>query len=258
VAPIDGLLRSPIQAAGLGLRAVAIPTPSDVANSGTVLVVTEIRASDVAGELGAELVVLASTAGGMIRATERTTLKVTGRVDEGRWLPVAARLSVPKGPYQIRIAARRLDGTAEGSTFVDVDVPDFGASLALGGLIVGRRGHAGLANADRLSPFLPVTPVTTPVLPASAGIYGVLPIRVSRRAGAGVIYVATLAGPDNTVRELERRSLPGETFASGRGGNLEVEIPESLDEGDYRLRVEVATAGELQFREIRLRVGRGS
>jgi hypothetical protein len=256
-APIDGLLRSPIQTAGLGLRAVAIPTPSEVANSGTVLVVTEIRASDVAGELGAELVLLASTAEGTIRASERTTLKVTGRIDEGRWIPVAARLSVPKGAYQIRIAARRLDGSAEGSTFVDVDVPDFGASLALGGLSVGRRGHAGLANADRLSPFLPVTPATTPALPPSAGIYGVLPIRISRRAGGDVTYVATLAGPDNMVHELERRSLPGETFASGRGGNLEVEIPESLDEGEYRLRMEVTTAGESQFREIQFRVERG-
>ena len=69
--------------------------------------------------------------------------------------------------------------------------------------------------------------------------------------------MAMLAGPDNTVRELERRSLPGETFASGRGGSLEVEIPESLDEGEYRLRMEVTTAGEPQFREIQFRVERG-
>ena len=200
---------------------------------------------------------------GKVRASDRHTASIAPPIsqDTARWIRIASRLEVPRGRYQIRIAARRSDGNAEGSVFTEVDVPDFSRGVSAGTLSIGPRVSAGVARADRLSAALPVMPMATRAVPLEMNIHAALPLRVSmKHRDRRIQFVTSLTGPDGSTREIQRVVRAARVFTGPAGATFETDGPLPLNgPGDYRLKVEVFAGDERpQHREAAFRVVAGS
>ncbi|HET7219557.1 MAG TPA: VWA domain-containing protein [Vicinamibacterales bacterium] len=223
VRPIDRLLAAAIQSSGLEMRSVAVPVPSDGRPGSAVVLVTEVRASQIAGGDSFELGTIAVDMAGQIRATERQTSRVPSvhTDDPDRWVRIATAIRVPSGRYQLRVAGRRGDGKAEGSVFVEIEVPDFGGGLALGGLALSTPGLQGVANPDTIAPFLDAVPVAARDLPSGIPLQATLPVRVSARRAAAVNCAATLIGPDGAARAMGCQAQSVDVLSTAAGGRFQ-------------------------------------
>ena len=240
------------------MRAVAVPAPSPAKPGSSVLLVIEIRSAHLSGATGLELAAVAVDLNGKVRASDRYAATVTPiKADNtAHWLRVASRLDVPPGRYQLRIAARRTDGTAEGSVFMETEVPRFDSDVSLGRLAIGTPGARGVARAERISPSLPLTPIARRDVVPGMALHAALPLRLStKHRGDEVEFAATLVSADGRSLELQRVRRPAREFTAAAGGTFEVEVPlSSLAPGEYRLRVDVSIGGsptvgdEISFR----------
>ncbi|MCA1558797.1 MAG: hypothetical protein LC804_00525 [Acidobacteria bacterium] len=169
---------------------------------------------------------------GKVRGSDRYAATVTPMKadDTARWLRVASRLDVPPGRYQLRIAARRPDGTAEGSVFMEIEVPSFDRDVSLGRLAIGTPGARGVARAERISPYLPVTPLARRDVVAGMGLRAALPLRLSRKHSGDVEFAATLISADGRTLEFQRVRRPAREFTSAGG------VPSTLKSRSRRSR----------------------
>ncbi|MGE3275181.1 MAG: VWA domain-containing protein [Vicinamibacterales bacterium] len=130
----DELLSSPLPVPGLGLHAQAAVLRKGK-DDARALVVVDIDGGDLAfSDRGRETIeywVLAIDSSG--RARDRDTGASELRLRPGRVAEVTTRgvrlifdLSVGRGRYRIRVAAREREGGRAGSVALDLDVPDFG------------------------------------------------------------------------------------------------------------------------------------
>lgn len=256
-APLARLAGAPIQTHGLDSRVVAVPVPSAARSGSALAIVTEVRVPDLSGAPAFELTALAVDMSGRVRARDDYKAAVALVKEDARWLRVALRLDVPAGRYQVRVAARRTDGSADGSVFLEVEVPKFSQDLSLGGLTLGTPGTRGVARADRIAGVLPATPIAAAEVPAGMTISAVLPLRVAaKHRGRQIAIVARLVTSDGSISDLHQLDRPASDFTGPAGGVIEIPVPtRGLAAGEYRLRVEIGLATVAsQTREVVLRV----
>jgi VWFA-related protein len=237
--PLATLVGAPIQTHGLDLRVVAVPIPSAARSGSALAIVTEVRGADLAGAPALELAALAVDMHGKVRARDEYSGAVAAASAEGdRWLRIASRLDVPPGRYQLRVAARRTDGNANGSVFVEIEVPKFTGDVSLGGLTVATPGRRGVARADRLG-GLHATPVATSDFPGAMPLVAALAVRVSpARSREAVHVLAQLTGPDGVPHDLVNGEREAAPFTGPAGSVIELPLP-SLTPGSYRLEIRV-------------------
>ena len=258
VPPLARLAGAPIQSHGLDMRVAALPLPSAAKTGAALVVMTELRGADLADADSVEMAALAVSMSGEVRARDEYTASV-GPVDRAdRWMRIASRLEVLPGRYQLRVAARRADGTRQGSVFVEVEVPDFSRTLSLGGLVLALSGSRGVARAERLGHVLPAVPMATLDLPAGLQVTAVLPLRVPTRHRASRIQVvAQVVSPDGAAHYLLRKDLDAEGFTSRSGGMVRIplQVPAAAS-GEHRLLVEVTLGATTHRRELTFRAER--
>lgn len=188
------LLARPVPTPGLGLRVQAVPLKKWRSEDGGAVLVIEIDGRNLAARLvGAKLTntievgVAAVDDGGNVRYRQAAAIDLSiARERAGvvgatgvRWV---SRVALPPGRYQLRVAAVEQVGGKEGSTFADVDLPDYSrASTGLSGVVVTSKAAAlqptrGWAEVNRWQLPHPMTASRTftdaDVLTASTELYG--------------------------------------------------------------------------------------
>ncbi len=237
--PLDDLTGAAVQARGLPMRVAALPMPST--HGVSLAVVIDVPAPALVG--GVEISVSAvDLADGKVKASDRIQSKIReGGPADGSWVRVASRVDVRPGRYQVRVAARTLDGPARGSVFAEVQAPKFGGDVAAGGLFLGTRGSGGAIHAESLSKALPALPLALRELPHGLPLVAALPIKVAtKRSNDALAIAAILTRPDGSTQELERVTRPASTFARDIGDVYMVALPAGAAAGQYRVRIEAA------------------
>lgn len=229
---------------------VATPLPWRSRDGTAVLIVTEVSGTALETAGGLELKAVALDMRGRLRASDGLAVRLeTLPGGENRWVRLASNLRLAPGRWQLRIAARRLDGRAEGSAFLEVEVPDPSRELVLGGLVLATAGRAGVLGADRIPPEMPSVPVATRELPTGVEVRGALPLRVgSGHQSATVRVTRSLIGPDGTREDLGALERPAREFIDG--GVVEAPLPVNLKSGPYRLHIAVAVGRVVASREL--------
>jgi VWFA-related protein len=252
--PLDRLIGAPIPIHGLYLRVAATPVPARSPEGSAILIVTEVSGAQLTGADGLELKAVALDASGRVRGSQQVTARVAAAPADGdRWTRVVSRLDVRPGRWRLRVAARRTDGQAEGSVFVEVDVPDFTRDLVLGGLVLGTPGRSGVAGADVLPDGFPIVPVAAGALPAGMTLHAAVPVRVgARHRSATVRLTASLVGPDGSTRDLHRSERPATDVSES--GVFTIALPSTLDPGEYRLDVTASIGRASASRAVTFRI----
>lgn len=250
----DELLSSPLPVAGLGLHAQAAVLRKG-SRGARAIVILDVDGADLAfNDRGArrretvEFWVIAIDSSGRVRDrdTGRSELDLTPKRAEetaARGMRIISDLSLGKGRYRIRVAARETGSGRAGSVFLDLDVPDFGkkgphaSSLLLTSAEQGRRPALD-RNTGALRDLLPALPTAT------------------RRFSLGdslamVVEAYRTPGDGPAMCHLDLVDNEGATVASIKGAPTEagggvVRCTPSLDllayeAGTYRLRVSLQT-----------------
>ncbi|MGE3190003.1 MAG: VWA domain-containing protein, partial [Vicinamibacterales bacterium] len=173
----DELLSSPLPVVGLGLHAQAAVLRKGKKGARAIVVI-DVDGADLAfEERGArrrealEFWVVAIDSSGRVRDRDSGVSELTLAPERAaettkRGLRLVADLSLGKGRYRVRIAARERQAGRAGSVFLDLDVPDFGkggphaSSLLLTSAEEGRR-PAFDRNTSALADLLPALPTAT-------------------------------------------------------------------------------------------------
>ena len=241
--PLDALIGAPIQTRGLRMRTAAVPAPLDRRPGSTIAMSIELPAEDAVRADEIAFSVVAVDADGQVRSRQGFTSAFRGTTPRsGHVARIGARLDVPAGRYQVRIAAASKEGM-QGSVFTEVDVPKFDRPISLGGLSLATSFPASGASAERLGGVLPLLPIAARELAASVSLAAMVPVRTTRKAQGDVTIRTMLIGPDGKSTELDRTTSAAAEYSIGAGKVHRVPVSEQLRPGDYRLVVS-ATAGE--------------
>jgi VWFA-related protein len=172
-----------------------------------------------------------------------------GHADDG----LLARLELPPGRYELRVAARDEGSGAVGSVFSFVDVPGFSGAALTGSGLVLHHDHPPLVADNPLADIVPVVPTVARVLSPDDKVSAFLRLYQPGKAQAVSVTAHVIDGANRTVFE-QRTDLAPEKFLA-RSADLDVPLPLSeLVPGIYLLRIE-ALLGEVQLmREVRFEV----
>ncbi len=185
------------------------------------------------------------------RASQRQTVHVTLRPNAlgERRAEVPARLTLPPGRYEVRVAAEAPNSA--GGAFVQVDIPNFRkARLSLSGLVLGQpRGGA----SDVLADLVPVRPTTLRVFTRETPMTSFLRIYQGGDDAPGSVHVRAriLDGGGHAVYEHER-TLDATLFTANRSADCSLTLPlATLDAGQYLLVIEADSAKRTERRDVR-------
>lgn len=191
---------------------------------------------------------------GSVQNTARVALRA-GLPDHADY-EVLSRIDLDPGRYQIRVAAHSAMTGKTGSTYLDVEVPDFVRDpLQLSGVVVTVEPAPPSAPTDAAEAFLPVVPTSRRTFRQTDVALGF--VRVYQ-AAAGTAAPVTLAVSvtDGTDRVVQRttETLAVERFAT-RQADCRFNLPLStLAPGEYLLTVEAAQAGRTIRRHVRFTI----
>jgi VWFA-related protein len=173
---INDALSSPLQVAGLTLKAFAAPFKGPSPNA-TVAFALETAANtfkftEKDGKFtdSVELAVMAVDTQGKIRGSERSTAQIAlaperRTVVSQVGLRILSKLDLPPGRYQVRFAARESGAENLGSVFYDLDVPDFSKGpMNISGVVVTSTTAARVPTSGAVEPFknlMPIVPAAT-------------------------------------------------------------------------------------------------
>ena len=251
---VDSLIGAPIQSRGLSMRVAAVPAPLAQKPAATVAVGIEMTAADAIRARTIDFSLVAVGTDGKIRARQRFQSSFSAKSGDGkRRILFGSRVDVPPGRYQIRLAAVSASGEI-GSVFTEVQVPDFGAALALGGLSLASPAAPTAKLAELLAGVLPLVPLASSELPAGTQVVAQLPLRVSSRATGPLTIAAKLTRDGAAPQSLDAPAPDVKPFAAAGGSVYTVALPANLGVGNYRLVVEAALGREKATREVRFRV----
>ncbi len=251
--PLDALVEAPIQTRGLPMRIAAVPAPLGGRPGSTIVVSIELRAEDAVGAGRIAFDAVAVDPEGHVRSRLRFMSGFEGGPrTTGQVIRVGARLDVPSGRYQIRIAA--VAAGVQGSVFTEVDVPKFDRPLSLGGLALATSSAVPAASAERLGDVLPSIPIAAREVPSSAKLVALVPVKAARNTQGEVTIRTHLIGPDGKTTVLDRTTAAASEYA-GDAGKLHRVPLNQLTPGSYRLVVRVTTGKhdarrELQFTAV--------
>jgi VWFA-related protein len=232
-------MRRPVPTVGLSMQVFAAAFRKDATNTkvASVLIGTELqgRELNLANNAPIELQFALIDNTGRVRASRALNINASlrpetrTRAEEGG-LRILQRLEVPPGRYQIRVAANQ-PGSATGSVVHDIDVPDFGVTLGISGVILTSRTAAAAAtvipDAD-LRTALPAPPgairtfTTDDVVTALAEVYdnrqtpGELITRVAITTPAGDVVRRVTAMKESDSDTRYTASIPMEGIAPGK------------------------------------------
>ena len=251
---VDSLINSPLQMRGLTMRVAAVPAPLAQKPGSTVAVGIEMSSADAlrAGSIDFSLVAIDTD--GKVKTRQRFSSRFTGKGNTpGGSIRLGSRVDVPAGRYQIRLAAVGADHEI-GSVYTEVVVPDFGATLALGGLSLASPAATTTKLAELLAGVLPLVPLASPQIRTGTQVVAQLPIRVSSRASGPLAIEAKLTHGSAAPQSIDARSPDVPPFASAGGSVYTVTLPANLEAGDYRLVVETTLGRDKAAREVRFKV----
>ena len=169
-------INSPLQEPGLPMTVFAAPFKGTAPNA-SIVIVTQVQGSAIPftsgdGKLSNALEVsyVLVDGKGDIKAAKSETVKLGlkpetyQRVQAGGFR-VQSRAEVPPGKYQLRLAAREVNGGRTGSVFYDLEVPDFAKEpLAMSGLALTSASSSQVPTAGvdpLLKELLPAPPTTS-------------------------------------------------------------------------------------------------
>jgi hypothetical protein len=146
VATYDAM-RKPVPTTGLSMAMFAAAFRKE-AGVASVLIGTELqgRELNLANNAPLEISYAFVDSNGKIRASRALNLSANlrpetrTRAEEGG-VRVLQRFDLPPGRYQVKVAANQ-PGSATGSVFYDLDVPDFSTTLGVSSLVVTSRAAA--------------------------------------------------------------------------------------------------------------------
>jgi len=251
---VDSLIGAPIQSRGLSMRVAAVPAPLAQKPAATVAVGIEMTAADAIRARTVDFSLVAVGTDGKIRARQRFRSSFSAKSGDGkRRILFGSRVDVPPGRYQIRLGAVSASGEI-GSVFTEVQVPDFGAALALGGLSLASPAAPTAKLAELLASVLPLVPLASSEIPAGTQVVAQLPIRVSSRATGPLTIAAKLTRDGAAPQSLDAPAPDVKPFAAAGGSVYTVALPANLGVGNYRLVVETTLGREKATREVRFKV----
>jgi VWFA-related protein len=251
---VDSLIGAPLQARGLSMRIAAVPAPLAQKPAATIAVGIEMTAADAIRARAIDFSLVAIGADGKVRTRQRFKSSFSSNSgNASRRIHFGSRVDVPSGRYQVRLAAVSASGEI-GSVFTEVQVPDFNATLALGGLSLASPAAPTARLAELLANVLPLVPLASPELRAGDQVVAQLPIRVSNRSSGPLAIEATLARSGASAKAIETPAPDVKTFAGAAGSVYTIALPANLEAGEYRLVVETTLGREKASREMTFRV----
>jgi VWFA-related protein len=194
--------------AGMPLRVAVAPfaVPGQRLSTVTIVlgVTQPIPASAANGRVteSTDLLTSAFTPEGDPRGAQRHTAKVTLRAgsDGLASYEVLARIDLPTGRYQLRLAAHNSIAAKDGSVFVDVNVPDYSTlPVSATPLILSATPGRVAAPKDLFAPLLPLAPTAERVFAKIDKVTAFMRIYQSGRNPVQPVILKT------TVRDAEDR-----------------------------------------------------
>jgi VWFA-related protein len=240
--PLDALISAPIQTRGLPMHVAAIPVPLAGRPGSAIALSIELGADDAARAGEVAFAATAVDVNGRVRARQNFAsgfARTTG--DAARVARIAARLDVPAGRYQVRIAAAAK--SMQGSVFVEVEVPPFDRPISLGGLTLSTSAPIPEVSAERLGGVLPSIPIAPRRIVPSASLAALMPLKTTRKAEGEVTIRTQLVDSSGQTTELDQTTAQALKYSGGAGSIHRVPIGGTLAPGAYRL-VVIATAGK--------------
>jgi VWFA-related protein len=203
----------------LGVRQ---PVPSDAAN-GRVTETTELLTS-------------AFTPEGDPKGTQKHTAKVVlraGATGEAAY-EVLARIDLPAGRYQLRLAAHSTTAGKDGSVFVDVTVPDY-SNIPFSASPVVLSATPGRVSApkDLFSSLLPLTPTAEREFEKTDKVTAFLRLYQSGQKPIERVTVAmNIRNARDQVEATETRGIsPADFPAVGQQLGSEATMPQPINRG---------------------------
>jgi VWFA-related protein len=196
-----------------------------------------------------EISMMALDTSGKIQGGDRTQLDLklrdqTRQLVEQTGFRSVLQLELPAGRYQLRVAARELNGGALGSVFNDLVVPDFAKErFSMSGVLLTSTS-AGLTPTPRLpeelKQMLPAPPTTIRGFGNRETIYGYVDVYDGVTPAHTVDITTTVTGTAGTQVFSTTQERASSEFTGPRGGyGVQFEIPlQDVAPGLYVLKVE--------------------
>jgi VWFA-related protein len=274
--PLRELLARPMAAGGLLMSVQAAPFRGAGKNASVMVTVQFGPGSFEPQQKGGEfkdaldLTVAAVSAAGRINGNDAhldlNMRPQTARLVGAAGFRVVSEIELPKGRYQLRVAARSANSSAIGSVYCDLEVPDFSAEpLSISGLVLGSSSLAIVPTGGAFEPlkgvlqFPPTTFrdfLTTDTLDVAADIYD------NEWRTPHTVEVSTSLAEGGAVRW--RSETQWDTGALGGSSAFahHALIPlQDLPPGNYTLRVEARSRmgkRPVAFREIAFAIAENS
>lgn len=199
-----------------------------------------------------EISMMAMDTNGKIQGGDRTQLELQLREQTRQLVSQTGFRSVldlelPPGRYQLRVAARELNGGAAGSVFTDLIVPDFSKQrFTMSGVLL-TSSSAGLTPTPRipdgLKELLPAPPTTMRGFGQRESIFGYVDVYDAVTPAHTVDIATTLTGTAGTTVFSTTEERSSKEFSGARGGyGVQFEVPlQDIAPGLYVLKVEART-----------------
>jgi VWFA-related protein len=196
-----------------------------------------------------EISMMAMDTNGRIQGGDRTQLDLKLREQTRNLVSQTGfrsvlELELPPGRYQLRVAARELNGGTTGSVYTDLVVPDFSKpSLSMSGVLL-TSSSAALTPTPRIpddvKELLPAPPTTIRGFAHVESIYGYVDVYDSVTPAHTVDITTTVTGTEGTqVFSTTQERSSTELAGSGGGYGVQFEIPlRDFAPGLYVLKVE--------------------
>ena len=247
--PLDALISAPIQSRGLPMYVAAIPVPLAGRPGSAIALSIELGADDATRAGDVAFAAVAVDVDGRVRARQNFA---SGFIATAGGTPlvarIAARLDVPAGRYQVRVAAAAR--ALQGSVFTEVEVPSFDQPISLGGLTLTTSAPIPEASAERLGGVLPSIPIAPRRIMPSASLAALVPLKTTRKAVGEVTIRTRLVDSSGRITELDRTTAQAFEYLAGAGSIYRVPLGEALAPGAYRLEVAAAVGKHQARREL--------
>lgn len=248
----------PMQLSTTVLRASSNPV-------GTVAIVLGVRQRigrlDSAVTERADVQIEAFTIDGRSRGSKKLATDVIVRPNsEGPiGYEVVARMDLPSGRYQLRVAARtRSDGHA-GSVFGDITVPDFSrTTIWLSPPLFATQPRLASAPQRVFNDILPFVPTSLRDFTPQMSVVAVVQVGFGAQRGVSAVRMTTtiLDNHDRVVLK-DAAIIDAKAFNQDSLTTFEVAIPmKQLVPGSYLLRIGAEAGSNRQLQSARFEVGR--
>jgi hypothetical protein len=245
--PPTRLLAAPIPKGDLPMRLVITPLSSGTDDKRDVAVMLWMEGIPGTASQAFDVELRAFTLEGGAQLSERRTGQTAESSTGNGSFELLAKIALPPGRYEVRVAARLAPANLEGSVFGDVVVPEPAKNgLVLSGVLLDARPAARAGPLDVFKGILPWAPTSRREFLRGTAVKTM--VRVYQAGTASLVPVAVLVSIQDkngvTIYNYPYR-LPVTRFdAALRRADFDFEIPfQALQSGEHLLTFD-ARAGE--------------